>query len=903
MLKTRGKRTYIIASLISFFLLIFLTYPVSLAGLEGKDGIGLEVMEDAVKKTVEETGTEVIGQGSWITKNKYKGPLSGGTSDHDMRVILSDDLDQEELIKKWTNTQKTLDKNIRTIGKEQGLSDDEIKKLLKNTNIYPPNQLMTTVENAEDAKNAFKKYKATPNLGGNEVEGLFGEGSKRFQQLYEEKAGKVYYLDTKTGKVMSGKADLTHMKEGLAKFTTAGEANNTLQWGDKALEELDKGKLDKVQKQVERLKDSLKKGNSLERFGSKTDYLDDIISGKITDPEKIKILIEKAKTEAGLLKALSKETNSIKRELIKDLLNEGSGKFSRFRDIFQRNIGKIPVGPLIQGLSVYMNYADLRNKASQATVTDAELRTEINKIVAKELGFLAGIVPGLTMEITDAVLTSIREGAYGIVTSFQDCEDLVKGIHSVKGREDIGKGMTVEQMATYFPDTELGRSKMRNFIWYQASQASMRFMNNEWVEDPNIRETLYRKCEPQIIEKWQEIRLEKIDEFNRLFKQLEEMINTNMALIAHEPDADLIPLKLEGGQKIAKVTVIGRTTRNIDTMENLVKRMNVILSQLDGIKGNVLFLDSYYEMRIDNEVPIKESSIIQRLRLLTYNNTGERSVNFNNELHITGLIQSEDVEQYSLLGRFLGSDYVKKILTQAIYSFSVVEETRLSAKVKVTVKDKMTGNPIPAANVQVSLLPDGLRMPPKATDMNGIAIFSDISMGQYKIVARAQGYNEKGGTLTIDPVKKREYSGTIYLDTLAIEPEVWTYRCRGTGNVTGTANYGVREAVSCSFGLQGQINLNLDGSVTGNMQGGFNVSHSDSGRGGSCISDPSKGAPIKGGSHSKGSVNIVTSGGRKLTGSYNANTLNLSGNDTWSSTNSIGKPVTIKVSVSWICSR
>lgn len=46
------------------------------------------------------------------------------------------------------------------------------------------------------------------------------------------------------------------------------------------------------------------------------------------------------------------------RELIKDLLNEGSGKFSRFRDIFWKHVGKVPVGPLIQRLGVYIKGLD-----------------------------------------------------------------------------------------------------------------------------------------------------------------------------------------------------------------------------------------------------------------------------------------------------------------------------------------------------------------------------------------------------------------------------------------------------------------------------------------------------------------------------------------------------------------
>lgn len=140
MLKVSGVKTFIQFSLISFFLLVFFAYPVNLTGLEGKDSIALELMEDAVKEAVAETGTETVGVGSWVTKTKYKGPLSGGTSDQDMRIILSDDLDQEKLIEKWGDFQDTLKNKITEIGKSKGLSDTEINKLLKRTNVYPPDQ-------------------------------------------------------------------------------------------------------------------------------------------------------------------------------------------------------------------------------------------------------------------------------------------------------------------------------------------------------------------------------------------------------------------------------------------------------------------------------------------------------------------------------------------------------------------------------------------------------------------------------------------------------------------------------------------------------------------------------------------------------------------------------------------
>ena len=164
---------------------------------------------------------------------------------------------------------------------------------------------------------------------------------------------------------------------------------------------------------------------------------------------------------------------------------------------------------------------------------------------------MAGPLSGLAMELADATLQAARQGAYNIVTAFQDCEDLVTGVHSVKGREELNKGMSIDQMVSAFIDTSDGRERLRNLVWYQARQASMRLENNVWVEDANIQNMLYQKCYNPIVAMWREKRVEKISAFNQLRQGL-----PGSAVSVMPQGRPSVPLNLNGYAEGAKVHLI-----------------------------------------------------------------------------------------------------------------------------------------------------------------------------------------------------------------------------------------------------------------------------------------------------------------------------------------------------------
>ena len=78
-----------------------------------------------------------------------------------MRVVLTGETNNTVQTKKWKDFQEKLKENIIASGQAKRLNDEEIKKLIKSTNVYPPSQIMESVENAEDAKKLFARTGTT----------------------------------------------------------------------------------------------------------------------------------------------------------------------------------------------------------------------------------------------------------------------------------------------------------------------------------------------------------------------------------------------------------------------------------------------------------------------------------------------------------------------------------------------------------------------------------------------------------------------------------------------------------------------------------------------------------------------------------------------------------------------
>ncbi len=635
--------------------------------LDARDREALELMDFAVRQTIRETGVEVIGVGSWTSQKNYKGPLSGGKSDHDMRVVLTGETDNKVLTGRWKDFRNRLKENITAMGQAKRLTGEEIAAMLNSANVYPPDQLVATVESAEDAQRLFARTGTKPNLGGEPVEGIWGPGSKAYKQYYEEKSGRLFYLDGKSGKVMSGTTDLTHMMEGVEKYTTAGEVNKAGQWADKVLEQLEEGNTDKAAKQAERISLSLNKARALERLGGSAGYLDDIIAGRVTDPEAIKAAVTRARNESSLLLALSREGRVSTRATLRNVLLYEGTETSKMSGLFWKYADKAPISRLFRAFQLYGYYASVRDTSA---MTGADFNAAVLTSSGKELAWLtSGPMAGLGAELADLTLQMARQGAYNIVTAFQDCENLVAGVHSVKGREDLNKGMSLDQMVSAFPDTSEGRDRLKNFVWFQAYQASFRLENRQWVADSSVQNSLYQKCYSPIVNMWREKRLERIGAFNTLFLEFDRMAGNAKAVLHIEPSSNPIPLREQSTQgRTARVTLTGSVSQDQDKMADLVRKMNEVVKTLEGSAKDVIFAGVSYQLSLDGKAYDKVYKPVTRS--FSFNRPGEHNGFLAVETGITGTILSEDVAKYGLL-----QGYAKRYPTTAVVSFSIAEES------------------------------------------------------------------------------------------------------------------------------------------------------------------------------------------------------------------------------------
>ncbi|OPY06042.1 MAG: hypothetical protein A4E67_01659 [Syntrophaceae bacterium PtaB.Bin038] len=704
--------------------------PGAFADPTGKDKVALDVMNDAVKQTVRQTGTEAAGVGSWISRQKYRGPLTGGTSDHDMRVVLTGETDEAKMVQKWKDFQGSLKSNIRAAGTARGLSQAEIDKLVGSTNVYPPSQVMAGVENADEAVAKFKSLKAAPSLGNEPIEGLWGKGAKGYAQHYESKAGRHFFIDQKSGRVVAGATDLLHLEEGLGVFNTAGEVNKGNQWAQKALEKLDTEGAAKASKHVERLRQSLNKARSLERVGMRADYLDDIARGAVKDPAVIREAVARAQRELSLLEKLSREANPGNRELLRGILNENLGKWAQLRGTFWKYAGRVPTDKLLRGLQLFGYYARTHYVAGMAA---EDLRSGALAALP-ELGYIAGLAPGLAMDMAVCTLEAARAGAYNTVAGFQECTSLVEGISMVKGRESEHKGMTIEQMALRFPDTAEGRNRMMSFIWYQSVNASYREQGGQLVSDPNVAKAVYNKCAGDIVSRWREQRLAWIGEFNKHYREYMRLVAGNRPVLTFSP-SDEVPLRDQGGgKKAAVVTISASTAQNRDRMNETLAKMRASLKALEGKGGDVLFVSETYRMAVDGKWLGAEYS--PSSKTYTYRALGTHSAALRHELSLTATVVSADVEEHSLLG-----GYRRTFESTVSDTFSIVEDVprgsiRVSgpSKAKVNRRFSLTaeivGATVPSSRLAVGWARSGRRV-------GGAPTFStaEASAGTYTYLA------------------------------------------------------------------------------------------------------------------------------------------------------------------------
>ena len=180
-----------------------------------------EIVDRAVEAYVQRTGNQVVGMGSWIKGTTYRNPLtSPDPSDHDMTPLFKSK-DPLVLEQQWKSMQSELRESIEK-GLRQakpGITPQEIDKVMRSVNVYPPESLVADVVDEKEAVERFSRMKAKPNLGGAPVEGIWGKGKKPFTQAYSQSAGRTYIRTG--GVVQKGFTDLDNLAAGASSNTSA----------------------------------------------------------------------------------------------------------------------------------------------------------------------------------------------------------------------------------------------------------------------------------------------------------------------------------------------------------------------------------------------------------------------------------------------------------------------------------------------------------------------------------------------------------------------------------------------------------------------------------------------------------------------------------------------------------
>jgi len=311
-----------------------------------------KAVEDVVRSIPE---AQVTGSGSHI-----KGNYAAGKSDHDFTFKIFGENDKKVLEKRWklgrkvfrdgieNHTVKELEKRIKKRLFKTIKDPQKVEKILKSmrksirlnakmltinfasrTNLYPPAQLMEGISNEAEAAARFKELGASPTIlyeNGEKLsekifqetaEGIYGKGAKSFIQNYENKAGKVWYKDSKTGKIRTGFADLIHLQEGYGRYTAEGMASNAQQWALKAEHAIKHGDYRSAFKYTRRIEEDLAKGTDLARLDKvKTRGLKKFVN-KLNAIEFLYKDMPKAQKTEAVNKAISKIKPSLKARIVR----------------------------------------------------------------------------------------------------------------------------------------------------------------------------------------------------------------------------------------------------------------------------------------------------------------------------------------------------------------------------------------------------------------------------------------------------------------------------------------------------------------------------------------------------------------------------------------------------------
>ena len=462
-------------------------------------------MQKVVRDFVAQSGYQVVGLGSWIEGKTYV----PGTSDHDLRLILPPGT--KDPGGAWRRARETL---VQLVRSEYG---NEATRVLERTNLYAPSQMMSAVGNAEEALEVYVKAGQVPNLAyqgavttgtpAKYIEGLYGDGATAYTQYYERRAGRLFYR-APGQQVYAGMTDLTHLDDGLARYSLTGSSNTTVQWAEHAMEELHAGRGAKVAKYLERIKVDLTKSGSMSRTDAGqavAKEIGDLAAQLRQSPMKVSQLqgqvakaLKRASMEAYLLKGYDR-LGSLGRALRTALVvavERGGAVADRLSQVYDE-LGGDAFGKFAMGLEVCQAVA-LSSQAAGAGGVGEAFRAAGPALVS-----IASLPLSVLGELINSIMKEAEAAGYAMVANSQDAWMLMAGIYTGLGRArdepDARRNWTLDQMVRGWQDER----RLGMLVYSQAMRAADRGLGGVTADvDQNAAQAIYDKCWPVIRQAW-----------------------------------------------------------------------------------------------------------------------------------------------------------------------------------------------------------------------------------------------------------------------------------------------------------------------------------------------------------------------------------------------------------------
>ncbi|MBS0202029.1 MAG: hypothetical protein JSS49_03955 [Planctomycetes bacterium] len=539
-------------------------------------------MQNVVRRFVQQTGTDVVGLGSWIRGGQYRDVLSvenaAKASDHDLRIVLPQNVTADEAAAQWSKSRQQL---IRLINEE---FKGDAKVVLGKTNLYPPSQLLSAVEDAEDATRLFVRHNQVPNLGYSKqvtadippkfTEGLYGDGAKAWTQAYEQNAGMRFY--NVKGNVFTSGTQYLHTLEGQSKLTSTGAANTARQWVEHAAECIDSGDGKAVGKYLERIERDLNKSKALVGVGVDEAWQTEMRSlasqlkgnpASLTFVEgRVAQLLQRASVESAIL-ARIEGSSKAQRAVLQALLGAIQGGDELGRKILELG-AKIPVDKLIEAIAAAIAAKELGAALGEQDYGRA--------IAGLGLG-LDPFVIGILAQITHQSLEAAKDAGASFVGNRQDCEDLMAGIFTGGAFEAEGRSYTQDQLFQRFKSEE----NIRSFVMARAKEAAARELGGKTEDvDNQIAQAKFDKCYPCIAGAWNARRGKLEAEYQSL---LDEVANAPL-ILSYSPT----PLKVD--PKTSKATARVFVTEPKEVSSKMVRLKKIAIE----LTGEFPSLDYFY---------------------------------------------------------------------------------------------------------------------------------------------------------------------------------------------------------------------------------------------------------------------------------------------------------------------